>query len=138
MVDLIEGSRWVQNNLESSLVVEVKEKQHRDPILFKLNEVVWHQKVEFFYKGGDGILYFQESFYVLCVDSLRQQILAEAHDAQYFIHLGATMIYCDLYEIYWWSGIKKDIPIISRLRLRTKGLVVYFRSSTSLLGSGRK
>jgi len=35
--------------------------------------------------------------------------MAEAHGAQYSIHPGASKIYQDLREIYWWSGMKKDI-----------------------------
>ena len=33
----------------------------------------------------------------------------KAHRARYSIHPGATKVYRDLWEIYWWSGMKKDI-----------------------------
>ena len=35
--------------------------------------------------------------------------MAEVHGARYFILLGATKMYQDLREIYWCSGMKKDI-----------------------------
>ena len=35
--------------------------------------------------------------------------MAEVHEAQYSIHPGATKMYRDLREIYWSSGIKKDL-----------------------------
>ena len=35
--------------------------------------------------------------------------MAEAHRAWYSIHPGATKMYRDLREIYWWGGMKKDI-----------------------------
>ncbi|KAF3654575.1 hypothetical protein FXO37_16420 [Capsicum annuum] len=40
------------------------------------------------------------------VDDLRQRILAEVHGACYSIYSGATKMYHDLWDIYWWSGIK--------------------------------
>ncbi|KAF3640589.1 hypothetical protein FXO37_23390 [Capsicum annuum] len=46
LVDSTEGSVWVQNSLESSLIAKVKEKQDRDPNLVKLKESVRDQKVE--------------------------------------------------------------------------------------------
>ena len=36
-------------------------------------------------------------------------ILAKAHGERYSIHPGATKMYCDLREIYWWSGMMRDI-----------------------------
>ena len=35
--------------------------------------------------------------------------MAEVHGARYSIYPGATKMYRDLREIYWWSGMKKDI-----------------------------
>ena len=43
------------------------------------------------------------------VDNLKQRILAEANVARYSIHPGATKMYHDLREIYWWSGMKRDV-----------------------------
>ena len=45
-----------QNGAESSLVVEVKEKQESDPILLELKGAVNNQRVEVFSQGGDGVL----------------------------------------------------------------------------------
>ena len=38
-----------------------------------------------------------------------EKILEEAHGSQYSIHPCATKMYCDLREVYWWDGLKKDI-----------------------------
>ena len=43
------------------------------------------------------------------IDDLREQILVEMNGAHYSIHPRATKMYRDLWEIYWCSGIKKDI-----------------------------
>ncbi|WMV19110.1 hypothetical protein MTR67_012495 [Solanum verrucosum] len=40
---------------------------------------------------------------------LRQQILTEAHNSRYSIHPGATKMYCDLREVFWWNCMKRDI-----------------------------
>ena len=99
----------VQNREESSLVVEVKEKQESDPILLELKGEVNNQRVEVFSQGGDGVLRYQGRLCVPYVGELRQHILAEAHNSGYSIHPYATKIYHDLREIYWWNGMKRDI-----------------------------
>ena len=43
------------------------------------------------------------------VDDLRKQILKEAYGSRYSIYSGDTKMYCDLQEIYWGEGMKKDI-----------------------------
>lgn len=48
----------------------------------------------------------------LCVKGvgyLRQQMFIEAHSSWDSIHPGSTMIYLDIWETYWWNGMKKDI-----------------------------
>lgn len=55
------------------------------------------------------MLRYQSTLCVSCVDDLRQRIMVEAHGARYSIHPGATKMYRDLQEVYWCSGMKKDI-----------------------------
>ncbi|KAF3667033.1 hypothetical protein FXO38_08808 [Capsicum annuum] len=81
LVDSAEGNIWVQSSSKSSLVSEVKEKQDMDSSLVKLKELVKSLK----------------------------RIMAKAHGTYYSIHLSATKVYRNFWEIYWWSGIKKDI-----------------------------
>ena len=89
--------------------MDVKSKQGLDPILVELKEAVLTNSVEAFSQGGDGVLRYQGRLFVLNVDDLREQILEEAHSSRYSIHPGATKMYHDLREIYWWNGMKKDI-----------------------------
>jgi len=42
-------------------------------------------------------------------EELRNQLLTEAHITPYSIHPGATKMYKDLKEGFWWSGMKKDV-----------------------------
>jgi len=47
--------------------------------------------------------------YIPNVDELREKILDEAHSSRYSIHPGATKMYRDLRQHYWWRRMKKDI-----------------------------
>ncbi|KAH0725354.1 hypothetical protein KY284_001219 [Solanum tuberosum] len=79
----------VHNGSESSLVAEVKEKQYSDPIFLQLKGAVHHQRVEVFSQGGDGVLRYHGR---LCVPKV-----------------GATKMYHDMREVFWWNGMKRDI-----------------------------
>ncbi|XP_070042853.1 uncharacterized protein [Nicotiana tomentosiformis] len=43
------------------------------------------------------------------VDGLRELILEEAHSSWYSIHPGATKMYQDLRQHYWWRRMRKDM-----------------------------
>ena len=83
----------------------MKEKQYLDASLVRLKKSVKDQKVEVFSQGGDSVLRLQGRLCVPNVNDLRQGIMDEAHGVQYSIHPGATKMYRDLREIYWWSGV---------------------------------
>ena len=57
----------------------------------------------------DGILRFRGRIYVPNLKDLRQRILNEAHRTRYIVHPGATKMYRDLREVYWWSGLKMSV-----------------------------
>ena len=99
----------VQNRVDSSFVVEVKEKLEIDMILLELKGAVNNQIVEVFSQRGDGILHYQGRLCVPDVGELRQHILTEDHNSRYSINPGATNMYHDLREVYWWNGMKRDI-----------------------------
>ncbi|WMV50006.1 hypothetical protein MTR67_043391 [Solanum verrucosum] len=99
----------VRHNSESSIVVDVKSKQHLVPILMELKESVLNNAIETFSQGEYGVLRHQGRLCVSDVDGLRETILEEAHGSRYSIHPGATKMYRDVHEIYWWNGMKRDI-----------------------------
>ncbi|WMV51130.1 hypothetical protein MTR67_044515 [Solanum verrucosum] len=39
----------------------------------------------------------------------RDHILKEAFSSQYSVHLEATNMYCNLWEVYWWNAMKMAI-----------------------------
>ncbi|XP_069145890.1 uncharacterized protein [Solanum lycopersicum] len=101
LMSISDNDVTIQNGAESSLVVEVKEKQDSDPILLQLKGLVHNQRLDVFSQGGHGVLCYQSRLCVLDVGELRQLILVEAHNSLYSIHLGATKMYRDLREVYW-------------------------------------
>ncbi|KAH0651615.1 hypothetical protein KY284_031527 [Solanum tuberosum] len=109
LVDSTKGGVMVHNGSESSFVMDVMSKPGLDPILVELKESVLKKSVEAFSQGGDGMLRYQVRLCVPDVDGLREQILEDAHSSWYSIHLGATKMYRDLQEVYWWNGMKRDI-----------------------------
>ena len=102
----------VQNWAESSLVVEVKEKQDSDPIFLELKGAVHNQIVEVFSQGEDGVFSYQGRLCVPDVGELQKHILTEAHKSWYSIHHGATKMYRDVEEVYWLNGMTRDLADI--------------------------
>ena len=81
----------------------------KDSVLIKLNES--------FSVGGDGVLRYQNRLCVPNGDCLRTSISAEAPSSRYSIHPGATKMYYDFKEVYWWEGMKTTISL-RRLRFQ--------------------
>ncbi|XP_070055205.1 uncharacterized protein [Nicotiana tomentosiformis] len=59
--------------------------------------------------GDDSVLRMQCRLCVPNVNGLHELILQEAHSLQYSIHSGASKMYQDLRQHYWWRRRKKDI-----------------------------
>ena len=108
-MSILDSGVTIQNKAESSLVVEVKKKQESDPIFLELKGAVNSPRVEVFSQGGDGILHYQGRLCIPDMGVFSQHIRAEAHNSRYSIHAGATKMYRDLREVYWWNGMKSDI-----------------------------
>ena len=78
-VNSTSGGVSVHLNSESSLVVEVKEGKHLDPLLMELKDSVFVKMNDSFALGDDGILRYQERLCVSDVDYLWTSIITEAH-----------------------------------------------------------
>ena len=57
----------------------------------------------------EGVLRIKGRVCVSRVDDLINTILTEAHSSRYSIHPGATKMYGDLKQHFWWSRMKRDI-----------------------------
>ena len=41
---------------------------------------------------------------------LRKEILQESHRSRFTIHPGGTKMYRDMKPIFWWGGMKREVP----------------------------
>ncbi|WMV18906.1 hypothetical protein MTR67_012291 [Solanum verrucosum] len=109
LVDSTKGGVMVHNCSESSFVADVKAKEGLDPTLVELKKAIHKMSIEAFSQWGYGVLSYEGHLCVPNVDHLREHILSEAHGSWHSIHPGATKMYHNLREIYWWNGMKKAI-----------------------------
>nr|GEX70375.1 RNA-directed DNA polymerase homolog [Tanacetum cinerariifolium] len=58
---------------------------------------------------SDETLYYLDQIWVPLKGDVRTLKMDEAHNSKYSIHPGANKMYCDLRDMYWWPGIKKNI-----------------------------
>ncbi|XP_070041319.1 uncharacterized protein [Nicotiana tomentosiformis] len=110
LADSSEGGVIVQNRVESSLVVEVKENQYNHPLLAQLKERIHkHKTMAFSLDMSDGTLRYQGRLSVPNVDDLRERIMTEDHTFRYSVDPGSTKLYRDLKEVYWWNDMKINV-----------------------------
>ncbi|XP_017647735.1 uncharacterized protein LOC108487910 [Gossypium arboreum] len=57
----------------------------------------------------DGVLYFRGQMCVPVDQDLRHMIHTEAHSSPYAMHPSGNRMYRDLWVLYWWPGLRKDI-----------------------------
>lgn len=99
-MDSEDGGVFMHPVSQSSLVVEIKEKQVLDPDLMKIKSNVGQHKVVDFVINGDGILRYQGRLCVLNIDRLKEKVMVEVHGARYSIYPSSTKIYHKLREFY--------------------------------------
>ena len=93
--------------LQSDLVESIKSHQGRDSFLLKA-QLFGGESKEF--KTFDNcVIYFKGRICVPNFEFLRDQIMYEAHKTPYSVHPGATKMYKDLREHYWWPNMKNEI-----------------------------
>jgi hypothetical protein len=65
-------------------------------------------KVACFCKDVEGNLWFKDRLVVPKKESLKKNILDEAHMSRYSIHPGSTKMYHDVRQQFWWTRINRD------------------------------
>ncbi|GKC60975.1 putative reverse transcriptase domain-containing protein [Tanacetum coccineum] len=74
-----------------------------------LDEMIEHK--------SDGALYYLDSIWVPLKGDVRTLIMDESYKSKYSVHPGADKMYYDLRDMYWWSGMKKDIAEYERIAM---------------------
>ncbi|XP_070044933.1 uncharacterized protein [Nicotiana tomentosiformis] len=93
----------------SSVIERVKAKQFQDPNLVNIRNCVQSKDILAFSFDEDGLLKMNGCMYVLDIDEISNEIMAEAHRSRYSILPGSKQMYKDLREIYWWNRMKEII-----------------------------
>ncbi|KAL5578005.1 hypothetical protein UlMin_019704 [Ulmus minor] len=87
----------------------IKGAQELDPQLMRLKERVLEGKDADFSVSTYGILHCKGRLCIPDDAQFKDQLLSEAHATPYSVHPGATKMYQDLKERFWWSGMKKEV-----------------------------
>ncbi|CAA0827948.1 Uncharacterized mitochondrial protein AtMg00860, partial [Striga hermonthica] len=95
--------------IQPTLRERIRWKQASDEFVCVMDAKVRAGGVEGFQRGSDGALEFRGRIVVPKVETLRKEILTEAHTAPYLAHPGSTKMYHDLKGSFWWRGMKKDV-----------------------------
>ena len=93
----------------SSFLDKIKGNQFADEKLSRIRDMVLRGKAKEAIIDEEGILRIKGRVCVPRLDDLIHTIFTEAHSSRYSIHPGATKIYRDLKQHFWWSRMKRDI-----------------------------
>ncbi|XP_070025884.1 uncharacterized protein [Nicotiana sylvestris] len=99
----------IQDMATTSLVTEVKERQYEGHMLVHYRYTTPQKEKTPFEITEDGDLRYRGRLCVPNVARLRRQVMGETHYSLYSIHPGATKMYHDIREVYWWNEMEKDI-----------------------------
>ncbi|KAL0420440.1 UNVERIFIED_CONTAM: Transposon Ty3-I Gag-Pol polyprotein [Sesamum latifolium] len=93
----------------SKIILKIKEAQCRDEEIQKMKKLVGKRSNSDFTIDPDGILRFRDRLCVPGNQSIKDEILKEAHHSHYTLHPGGNKMYQDLKQSYWWNNMKRDI-----------------------------
>src|SRR5690242_18292374 len=106
---IVSHTKGVTIELEHTLEQEIHKGQVGDAKIQEIKDLITEGRGPEFTEDEQGTVWFKDRICVPETDSLRETILKEAHDYDYFIHLGSTKMYQDLKQKYWWYGLKRDV-----------------------------
>jgi hypothetical protein len=106
---IVAHTEGVTIDVEPILEQEIRKGQIGDAEIQEIKDLITEGRGPEFTKDEQGTVWFKDRICVPEIDSLRETILKEAHDSDYFIHHGSTKMYKDLKQKYWWYGLKRDM-----------------------------
>ncbi|XP_069145983.1 uncharacterized protein [Solanum lycopersicum] len=93
----------------SSLLEQIWGQQFDDGDLCKIRDKALKEEAKAEILDSEGVLTIKSHICVPRTGDLTRLIMEEAHSLRYFIHPGATKMYRDLKQHYWWCLMKRDI-----------------------------
>ncbi|KAK8708455.1 hypothetical protein V6N13_059495 [Hibiscus sabdariffa] len=119
--------------IQSSLITRIKDLQQQDPEILQIIAKPGVKANVNFSLHPDGLLYFKNRVCVPNYEDLRREILREAHQSSFSIHLGSVKMYQDLKSLYWWPGMKTAITDYVSRCLTCQRVKVEHHAPTGLL-----
>ncbi|KAL5563636.1 hypothetical protein UlMin_033383 [Ulmus minor] len=95
--------------LQPTIYEGIQGAQELDPELNRIREAVKNGTNTEFSLSSDGVLGLKDRICIPNDEELRKQLLEDAHTTPYSVHPGATKMYKDMKQGFWWSGMKKDV-----------------------------
>jgi hypothetical protein len=90
---IVAHTEGVTIEVESTLEQEIRKGQIGDAKIQEIKDLITEGRGLEFMEDEQGTVWFKDRICVLEIDSLRENILKEAHDFDYSIHLGSTKMY---------------------------------------------
>ena len=106
---LVKGGFLACVEARSSFLDKIKGRQSDDEKLRRIQDKVLRGEAKEAQIDEEGVLRIKGRVCVPRVDYLINTILTKAYSSRYSIHPGATKMYCDLKQHFWWSRMKRDI-----------------------------
>jgi len=119
----------IDSNLEAQNITAQKE----DKGMKYLKEKIANRAPTDFKKDDAGVIWFKNQLVVPKVPELHQQILDEALNTRYSIHLGSNNMYQDLKQRFWWMKMKIEIArYVAQCDTCRKVKAIHLRSTAEL------
>ncbi|KAL4388250.1 hypothetical protein GQ457_09G016270 [Hibiscus cannabinus] len=119
--------------VQSSLILRIKELQQVDPEFRKIVVKLESEPNSEFSIKSNGLLYFRDRVCIPDDVELKKEILDEAHQSSFSIHPGSLKMYKDLKPLYWWPGMKAAITDYVSRCLTCQEVKIEHQAPTGLL-----
>ena len=101
-------------SVQPTLEEKIKKTQGSDQDLMKIRKHTGENKAPDFRVDDKETLWYKNRICVPKEGKFRNIIMDEAHNSAYSIQPGATKMYMDLRQKYWWNGMKAPIVIFAK------------------------
>nr|GFB55855.1 retrotransposon protein, putative, Ty3-gypsy subclass [Tanacetum cinerariifolium] len=119
---------WASLRVEPDLISRIKEAQKEDSEIWTSVENLDEQTE--FRLDEDDVLWQGTRLCVPNDATLREALLTEAHSSPFSVHPGSTKMYHNLKQLFWWSGIKRDVAtFVSRCLICQQAKIEHQRAS---------
>ena len=95
--------------VQPTLQDQIKAAQQSNEGVNRIKQNIKNGTARCFSEDDHGVVWFGQRLVVPKDMELRELILREAHDSPLSIHPGATKMYQDLRQRFWWTRMKREV-----------------------------